>query len=303
MKLSTFLAGVALAAAASAATAAPVLSTMPNVVVFGDFKGWNSDIEGSLLAKGSAEMYNYGVNTGRLAGDFGAYVGGNLTLMSGQISGTTLVQGALSYSSAAFTQGAVAPGFGSAVDSLQQQMVSLSASYGSAAATGAATMTPWNGLELRGGAADVQVFSLTARDLAAASYLQFYDVTPGSKVVLNVFGDAAYLSNKDLSFTLGAYDTLLNFVDAKSLAIENTAPWASILAPGALITGGSGHIQGTVVAGGWSSQLEVHSKGSWFFQNAFHEPTPAAPIPEPPTILLMAAGMLSMAFFMRARRR
>lgn len=274
---------------------------MPNVFVFGDFKGWNSDIEGALLAKGSVELYNYSVNSQGSSTGYGAYVGGDLTLMNGQVSGSTLVQGATTSASAGFTQGVVQAGFGQAVDVLQQQIVSMPASYGSAAATGAASGTPWNGLELRGGTGDVQIFNLTTGDLAVASYLQFYDVRPGAKVVLNVFGDSAYLGNKDFSL-LGAYDTLLNFVGATNLYIENTSPWASILAPDALITGQSGHIEGTVVAGGWSSQLEVHSKESWFFGDYLAHPAPVNAVPEPSTIALLSLGLFGMTVVNRKRK-
>lgn len=296
MKLSALLGATVLSVASSFSMASTVME-LPNVFVFGDFKGWSSDIEGTLVAKGSVELYNYGVNTGGLASELGAYIGGNLTLMSGQIVGSTLLQGALYASSAGYTLGSGAAQYSQAVNSLEQQMVALSQGYAASAATGTSLMTPWNGLELHGGSADLHVFNLSAGDLAAASYLQFFDVPAGSKVVLNVFGDTAYLANKDLSDSLGAFDTLLNFVGASNVYIENTAPFASILAPTASITGQNGQIKGTVVASSWSAQLEVHSKDSWLLNCGAITPS----VPEPSTWLMFALGLCGIAY-LRGRR-
>ena len=110
----------------------------------------------------------------------------------------------------------------------------------------------------------------------------------------NILGDAASFTSIDLSDSLGAYRTLLNYVDATVVNFRNTAPWADVLAPLATITGESGHIEGTVVAAGFNSQIELHM-GRANYLNA-----PAQAVPVPGSLPLTALGLFALAWVRRS---
>ncbi len=165
--------------------------------------------------------------------------------------------------------------------------------------TGAATIDPggyvgW--LNLTGdGSSAVQVFSISGNDLQSRRQIVINNVPLASSILVNVTGAFAQLASVDSNAPFAPFggNVLFNFKDATQVNFANTGLYASVLAPNALITSNSGHIQGVVIAKDWNGNFEVQPG--------------AAPlllaVPEPETYAMMLAGLGLMGFVAHRRKR
>lgn len=287
MKLHRFI-STALLAFGTAVQAAPSAASSPlNGLFFSSFTGVASDTEGPLAVAGSVSLSNFSVNsssglpTAMLAG-------AAVSLSNGQINGDVLGVQAPSLSGAGVIGEVVLdPSLPSTFTQWQQAYQALSLSYAATAPTGTTTVTSWGGVQLDGaGISGTAVFNVNASDLQSMSGLTLTGLQAGQSVVLNIYGQTAELANTDLSQNLGAYRTVLNFVNATDVTFRSTSPWASVLAPNATIHGQYGHIDGFVVANAWDANLEMH-----YDPNAALV-QPAALVPEPATLVLTGLGFV-----------
>ena len=282
-----------------------------NVLVQNNFQSQFSEVQGVLAVGGNATLFNYGVDLFSTpyggAGGYGLVVGGNLTFSSGSVGtlvtnpAQTYYGGTLSGSSVNYTGGfnSVNPlNFGA----LFSQASSASTALAGYSNTGATTLNVGGifgnpgGLTLTGdGSSAVQVFSISGLDLQSRNQIAVANVPTTSTILVNVTGAFAQLASVDGTAPFASFggNVLFNFMDATQVNFANTGLYASVLAPNALITSNSGHIQGVVIAKDWNGNFEVQPG--------------AAPlllaVPEPETYAMMLAGLGLMGFVGHRRRR
>lgn len=277
--------------------AGPIPTTF-NSFLFHDYVGNSSDSEGIVVAGGNVTLNQYAIDSHRVAGDPnpGLVVGGAVSLSSSQVWGDLYSAHSVSMSSANVTGKTYANSLDlSYLRDWQKYYTDLSTIYGSAATTGSVTKMPWGALNFVSSSANqAQYFNLTTSMLQGTNSLGFSGFTPGQHIVLNVYGSQAFMSNLDLSGSLGQYDVLFNFVDATSVTFQNTSPNADILAPKAAVKGMNGHIQGTLVADSWASLLEMHIGAGDYLKPPQLILAEMTPVAEPGTLSLFLIGALAV---------
>jgi choice-of-anchor A domain-containing protein len=241
-----------------------------NTLIFNDFYGDNSDVEGRLAVGGNAWLNNYSVNEYRSPGRSGPVhnidssvlsVAGDLHLSNSLVSGKASVGGAISLTNAALNDlTGQAVNFNDAYSELSQTAINL------ADLTVNTSITSENGkLRLRGDStADVQVFELTSTLLSSAWGFDVINIDIADTIIFNISGSSGQLSganfyNYDSIFDaadLGSHseNIIFNFYQANSLHID-TGVWGSILAVDAEVNCGSGVVWGQVYAQSWGSQV------------------------------------------------
>ncbi len=291
--------------AARAATAFDGL----NVLIRDSFQSQFSEVQGVLAVGGNATLFNYGVDLLSTpyggAGGYGLVVGGDLTFTSGGV-GTPIANPAQTYYGGTLGGSLVnyTAGINNSVNPLSFNSLFNQASAASTALagysnTGAATLDPGGNvgwLALTGdGSSAVQVFSISGTDLQTRHQIVVNNVPTTSAVLVNVTGTFAELASVDSTAPFASFggNVLFNFMDATQVNFAQTGLYASVLAPNALITSNSGHIQGVVIAKDWNGNFEVQPG--------------AAPmllaVPEPETYAMMLAGLSLMGFVGHRRRR
>lgn len=278
-----------------------------NALVQNNFQSQFSEVQGVLAVGGNATLFNYGVDLLSTpyggAGGYGLIVGGNLTFSSGSV-GTLVTNPAQTYFGGTLGGALVnyTGGFNTvnpiSFGSLFSQALTASTALAGYSNTGATTLDAGGNigwLTLTGdGSSAVQVFSISGTDLQTRHQFVVNNVPLTSSILVNVTGAFAQLASVDSTTPFAPFggNVLFNFKDATQVNFANTGVQASILAPNALITSNSGHIQGVVIAKDWNGNFEVQPG--------------AAPlllaVPEPETYALMLAGLGLMGFVVRRRK-
>lgn len=283
-----------------------------NVLMQNSFQSQFSEVQGVLAVGGNATLFNYGVDLLSTpfggAGGFGLIVGGDLTFSNGSVGtlvtnpaktyhGGTLGGSFVNYTAGTFT-GPSPINFGA----LNSQALSASTALAGFSNTGATTLNVGGifgnpgGLTLTGdGSSAVQVFSISGTDLQTRNQIVVNNVPTTSTVLVNVTGAFAQLASVDSSAPFDPFGgkVLFNFNGATQVNFANTGLHASVLAPNALITSNSGHIQGIVIAKDWNGNFEVQPGVA---------PLLLA-VPEPETYAMMLAGLGLMGFVAHRRKR
>lgn len=135
----------------------------------------------------------------------------------------------------------------------------LSAQLKDRAATGTADLQGIN-LTLQGKNADIEVFHLTAEQVARGKNLKLKNIKSKAYLILNVAAD------KQLQVKFGLMQAalknrqqrvLFNFPNADVLLLDDVQVWGSVLALRACVQGFNSRINGTVVAATWKSKAEI----------------------------------------------
>ncbi len=242
-----------------------------NTLIFNDFYGGNSDVEGRLAVGGNATLSNYSVNEYRSPGRSGPVhstdssvlsVEGDLYLSNSLVNGKASVGGSISLTNAALNDvTGQAVDFNDAYSQLSQLATNLAHLN-----VNTSISSESGKLRLKGDStADVQVFALTSSLLSSAWGFDVIDIDIADTIIFNISGEDAQLTdanfyNYDSVFDaadLGKHteNIIFNFYQASSLHID-TGVWGSLLAVNAEVNCGSGVVWGQVYAHAWGSQAK-----------------------------------------------
>jgi choice-of-anchor A domain-containing protein len=290
-------AGAAAAASSSARPAATVahdaacasLGDAANFAVFSDGAFDASDSSGTTITGrigAAGDVTLDGVTVGPASGDTGPTViaGGNFT--AGQAGRGGTVNGGVRYGgSASVAANFVVNGglvhasppfsFSDSFETLKE----LSSSWGQLGQTAGATVTlAYGALTLTGTGAGLNVFTVSAADLAQASGVVINLTQPGASALINVTTDtdlAVALQYMNFSGSAGASNVVWNLPLATSLSVTRGVLWQGlILAPNASVTAaGRPQLNGELIAA-------TVPGGDWVFNHVLTtaclpEPTPA----------------------------
>jgi choice-of-anchor A domain-containing protein len=232
-----------------------------NVFVLGDLDKSGSDTEGRMAVGGNAKLAGYSVGTA-LTNSNGArddlIVGGNLTFNGGTVPNGNAAYGvSASLSGVSFPNGSARQAkplnFAGAGAELKQTSAKLAAM-----APNGSTFTAFSQVQLKGSAAQVNVFKVDGAALSSASSLSVA-APAGSTVIVNVGGADVQMSS--VGYSISGTDrqrVLFNFHQATTLHFEGVGLEGSVLAPHAKVEFSNGNINGVLAAGSLSGPGENH---------------------------------------------
>jgi choice-of-anchor A domain-containing protein len=275
-----------------------------NVVVFGDFTGQNSDLQGTLAVGGDLKLQNYALNElaarpNIVPGGFDTAVGGNLSLTNGSIYGPTFAR-SVSLSNVNSCGDCIATGLVPPLkfSDLYSEATQTSSYLYHLTPTGSAVFS-FNNLYLTGsGASSVDVFEIDDSQISNASTIDITNVTPGAAIVINVAGSGPVATAKGQLQLNGAAvskgnNILFNFASSITAISLNNGFDASMLAPTANVIGDYGEFNGDMVVASYTGFNQ-------FEPNPFDGPLPSA-TPEPASFSLIA-GTLLIGLLIRVAR-
>jgi choice-of-anchor A domain-containing protein len=221
-----------------------------NALFFNEMIAANSDAEGRVAVGGHASLASYGIGDKLLPDNTrdDLVVGANLEFFNGQVFNGNIVYGGIAHLQSIGTpngstrqQADVLP-----FADIQQDLTDKSSSWGAEAPNGA-TSVRYSNLNLRGTSPDLDIFTVTADQLAAAKTVCLI-VPFGATVLINVSDTTASIQNLGLRLRgADASHILWNFPDATQLTVSGVGLKGSVLAPAAHLDFNNGSITGTVV--------------------------------------------------------
>lgn len=272
-----------LALLAATAVAIPSLSALTldlteaqgfNLLTWGNATLLNSDTEGRVAVGGNASFNSYSVGTHAVnpTPQTGSLiVKGNLTAGNGQVyNGSIYVGGTYSgpssYNLNSAPGSVTQSGMGAAVPfnfgAAQAALTSKSSLYGTQAETGTSILQ-WSTMTLTGTNTGLNVFTVSAAELAATSTLSI-NVAAGSQVLINVTGSSVSMGNMGINGNFDSSNVLFNFYQAGALALTGIGVEGSILAPLANVSFYSGQMNGQLIANSFAGATwgvgELHQR-------------------------------------------
>jgi choice-of-anchor A domain-containing protein len=246
-------------------------ATPYNVVVFGDYVGTSTDVEGKTAVGGSAVFTNMGLGSvlTPFAGDV-LSVKGTLTATSGQVyGGDARVGGTCSTSTFNILNGALTCNDPTTFDAgtLEGEMMDLAGYLNTIPANGDVFTTSWGDVALVGYDPVQNVFDLDldAVETGFSVWVTLItgftiDIPAGSTAIVNVRGNTGIFMQTGSFNLVGATanDVLYNFGTAVALDIQSVGVKGSVLAPWADVDFDSAHIDGTLVVAGLTGTGESH---------------------------------------------
>jgi choice-of-anchor A domain-containing protein len=221
-----------------------------NALFFNEMIASNSDAEGRIAVGGHASFASYGIGDKLLPDNTrdDLIVGANLEFINGQVFSGNIVYGGVGQLQSVGTpngsirqQTDVLP-----FADIQQDLTDKSTSWGSEAPNGH-TSVRYSNLNLRGTSPDLDIFTVTAGQLAAAKTVCLI-VPFGATVLINVPDTTASIQNLGLNLRgADAGHILWNFPDATQLTVSGVGLKGSVLAPAAHLDFNNGSITGAVI--------------------------------------------------------
>jgi choice-of-anchor A domain-containing protein len=199
-------------------------STQPSLVVGGDITAFTS---GSM---GSSSTNNYGDYVGKKGSAVPSY------LLLHQVA----------YSPVDF-----------AAESIYLKV--LSQQLSARKATGQVSQQ-WNTVTLTGSNSDIEVFNLSAAQVQSTLTMALVNVKSSATLIFNVASNSQRLVQFGITTTVlqnRQGKVLYNMPDADLLNFTGVWVWGSVLAPVACVNNSNGHIEGTIVAASWNSNMEI----------------------------------------------
>ena len=264
-----------------------------NVFVLGNYTSQGSDIQGRLAAGGSVFLTSYSVGSALGGWDTDTVVtGGSLTYTNGTIYGNSVTGGSTNLTGVD-VKGTSTSNVASAslpVDFAAEAtyLMSLSTELASLSATGTVSDSYGTITFAGSGISDVEVFNISASDLASAYTLILSDIADDVTVVINVSGTSAAITNCGMqSFDAYSDNVLFNFYEATGLTLSSVNIEGSILACLADVTANNGCMDGTLIAGSCTGGMQFH--------HVPFESTPETPsVPVPGALMLLSGGLMSL---------
>lgn len=264
-----------------------------SLVVGGSLSYTNGTVDGGGIAVGgNANLTNIAVY-GNVSDV------GNLTTVNGQINGTVSAASWNRQNTGGPSGMSGSPvAISSVVDfSVVQSILTADSVYwGSLAQTGSVNFA-YNSLTLTGHSSGLNVFDISAAQLASATGGLTISAPAGSTVLVNVSGNSVTFPNTGYNVE-GTSDqnVVFNFSNATTLS-GSGGFYGSILAPLANFTFNTGEVWGNVVVNSMSGGGQVEFA-------PFEGNLPNTLVPEPASLLLTAGGALALVgIWLRSRRR
>jgi choice-of-anchor A domain-containing protein len=170
------------------------------------------------------------------------------------------------------------------------QLTKLSTDLNNTAANGTVELK-WGGIYLTGdNSSDLQVFNVNSSQLGN---LVLQNVKSTANVVINVTGGGtvSFTGGQDGQMVSMRDRLIYNLVNATDINI-GTYAYGTVLANNAVLSGGSGHLEGNIIASAMNAQVEIGYE-------PFH---PTSPVPEPETYAMLLAGLGLVGFMARRRK-
>lgn len=270
-------------------------STSLALVVGGNLNTVGGSIKGSAEVGGNATLKSFNVQGGLT-------VGGNAQLTTGSVNGALSVGGNTSRSGVSVgSTGAATPSAAASIAATSGDLKSAADTLGALTANGSAQVQWGNQLVLTGTDATLNVFSLTAAQVANLSKIRI-DAPTGSTVLVNVAGKTvAFDTSFGFEFVgVSSNDLLFNLYDAESVSMASLS--GSLLAPDATVSFARGAVEGSAIVGNLSNGSGT---GGVFHNDPFtgtltSVAAPVTDVPEPGTLVILSSVL---AIFAWARRR
>lgn len=193
-------------------------------------------INGSVIAGDTASMSNANISGSFTAGNTVSTNGGTVT------GGSSTIQGI---------------NFSTAKTEFQQYASSLA----SLTANGITEVGQWGGITLTGTSDTLNVFNLTAAQIAG-SWGITVNATAGSNIVINISGTSAVLSAWLQGSGATAGNVVLNFYEATSVTLQGNTFTGTILAANANTTLQNGNLNGSIITDSFTaSNYSLNSYG------------------------------------------
>src|SRR5579871_3833479 len=206
-----------LCASFTGATAAH--ATNYNVIVFGDFSGQNSDVEGAVAAGGNITIGGYSVGANLTSSDNSSntlVAGKSVTATSGTlahgnvVAGTTanITPNVFNLSGGSVTTGTQVIDF-AATEAAYKAYSTTLAGY---TANGSVAVQPWGEMTLTGTSSGLNVFDVSSTAALSSLYI---NIPTGATALINWTGDPAAFSNFSMfDGSTSASNILFNFTNA-----------------------------------------------------------------------------------------
>jgi choice-of-anchor A domain-containing protein len=217
---------------------------------------------GGNLALGAATL---GAGTPTLTATPTLLVRGNITsysggaLWSGANAGYGLYLGSKAASTAATLDLRKASGLPVDFEAERIYLGVMSEQLRDLASSGSVNVTG-TALTLSGNNSDLEVFSLTAAQVAGSQVLAVTNVRPDAHIVVNLSADALRritfgIDTAALANWKGR--VLFNAHDAETLQFNGLTFWGSLLATNACLCNSTGRLEGSVVARKWTAAMTI----------------------------------------------
>ena len=251
----------------------------------------NSVVEGRLAVGGNLDVSNYSVGTTLPSGTTGdtLYVMGDFKFSNGQVA-----QGDARTGDTTPTVSGFGVPHGSLISSpntfwiptIFTELIGRSGYWGHLLPTDS-TLAKFGNITLTNSSnSSTAIFEVQGAEITGANNLQI-NSPAGSTVLVNVRGSSPKFKNAGYSLSGGITQdhVIFNFWEATSLEVSGLGLEASVLAPQADLTFNNGHIGGQVVVSSFSGGGELHN---YNFGGTL-------PVPEPATLIAVAAGLVGIA--------
>lgn len=236
-------------------------------VTFESFTGASSAVKGRIASGFNVQLSDYQVAESLSAGSLGAslVVAGDLSFASGRVHhGDIQVRGsitgvgssviaALSPNQQLLQTPVLPVNFAAQI----QRLVPESGRLGALIAN--TTQTLGSTLALHGNdLEELQVFNLTAADLASANRITIDRINAAASVLINISGTSVSINSDMSGLSSLTGRVLLNFPQATSLGLNGTVN-AAILAPRANTQANPGTLNGNIVTGIWNGPMQINA--------------------------------------------
>lgn len=290
-----------LIAAASVQASPLALASAYDIFLFGSTGSTSIhdlNVQGGIAVGNSLSLTN--ANVANSDGAYAVVAGNNIFTANGSVNGAVAYGGTGMFNPNTSFSSTPVQGLPIDFTAAGQNLLIASTFYAGLDATGTSVFQ-FGGFTLNGTNAVLNVFQVSAANLANSSYLNL-TAPSGSTIIINVDGSAAALKNMGINLTgPSASNIIFNFIEAASVEMQNINLPGTVIAPLADISFKNGNIGGSIIAN--SGSISNAQFGNNTFAGALPEIDGAGAVPEPSTYALMGMGLLGLGWAQRRSKR